>query len=877
MGATARAQLATIRGTVVDTTSRTPVEAASVAIAGVRSSLTRADGRFSLDVRAGSYTVRVTRIGYLPFTRAVDLAAGKVLDLDVPLTRTATSIDPVVSIGTRSAGRTATSSAVPVDVISHDEIERSGLGETWEVIQRLIPSVNVTRVPLNDDQVRAINLRGMTPDYVLVLVNGKRRHTTSIVQTGPVMFGTSPADINAIPTSAIDRIEVLREGASAQYGSDAIAGVVNIILKTGERSEAEASFGSTYSNEGGRSFQDGRHRSISVTEGKTRRGGAGFTVTAQLRDRLPTNRGYPDARPQYFPGDPRNGAPPRVSVQLGDAESRDASMIATGSYPIVPSIEAYAAAGVAQRRGTSGAGDYRPASSDNTVRALYPDGYLPRVVSDIRDFTGVIGSRGETLGWHWDLSSAIGGNSFHLDVENTNNVSLGEASPTRFHAGKLALAQWSNNLDVNRPILAGRIPMTAAAGLELRRDHYRIRAGEPDSWRDGGARIVDGPHDGRPAPVGSQGLLGFRPADEVSAWRTSTAAYVDLEGHPARTLLIGAAGRTEHFSDFGSTTNGRLTLRYEPVQGIAVRGVAGTGFRAPSLIQSYYSTTRVARIPGLAGDENPVVRTLPVSSPEAKLLGARPLVPEKSVNVSGGFVFTLPRLPVVTADVYVTDVARRIVMSGIFSDTTIARFFSEHGLRGVAGGNYFANAIDTRTRGLDIVATHGVMLGRSSLRFTGAYNRNETRVTHVIDVPPELSAYQSTLFDRGDSGTVQVAQPRSVVSLTTGFTGRRFSADVHNQRFGRITFISATSSDLDQTFGAKWITDLSASARLTRRFRLGATVSNLFDVYPDEWKDFDRGTAGVLSFGGTIRYAAGHSPYGINGRTIYVHLSYRGK
>jgi iron complex outermembrane receptor protein len=265
-----------------------------------------------------------------------------------------------------------------------------------------------------------------------------------------------------------------------------------------------------------------------------------------------------------------------------------------------------------------------------------------------------------------------------------------------------------------------------------------------------------------------------------------------------------------------------------------------------------------------------------VASPEAQLLGAQPLRPEQSVNLSAGLVVTLPHLPVVTADFYAIEVDKRIVLSGLFSDSTIARFFAEHGLRGIAGGQYFTNAIDTKTRGVDVVATHGFLVGRSgTVRLTGAYNRTETRITHVMAVPPQLKAYQSSLFNRSDSGRIETAQPRSNVVLTADWSADRFSFDLNNQRFGRIVFVSLTDPVLDQTLHAKWITDVSASYRVTRKLRLGATVGNLFDVYPDDWKDFSQGTTGVMSFGGTIRYPAGQSPFGVNGRMVYVHLSYR--
>ena len=874
----AKAQSAIVEGFIKDAASGKPVENARVLVVDAgQTALARSDGTYRIRISAGSFILRVTRLGYAPATGAIEVTAGQNSKLDFSLMRSAALIDPIVSVGTRSRDRTATSSAAPVDVISSETIGTAGLPETWEVIQRSIPSANVTRVPLLDDQIRAISLRGLSPDHVLVLVNGKRRHNTAIVQQGPVMNGTSPVDINGIPSSAIERIEVLRDGAAAQYGSDAIAGVVNVILKSGEQSEATASFGSNYSSEGGRDFRDGQYRSLALSRGRTFQNGSAIFATAQYRDRGRTNRAYPDPRPQYFPGDPRNQNPPRISAVLGDAQASDLGIQLVGNYPLTAAIELYATSGASRRDGLSTPPNFRPARSDNTVRALYPDGYLPEIATRIFDYSTVVGGRGMLQGWHWDLSSSAGSNSFRYSVDKTNNVSLGTASATGFYAGMLRFRQWTSNLDVSRKVVVGpSIPLTVAAGTELRRDFYRISAGEPDSWRDGGVPILDGPDAGRFAPVGAQGFIGFRPSDEISPSRTDLAGYVDVEGTFLPTLLIGLAGRTERYSDFGSRNNARLSMRFEPFTGVAFRGTVGTGFRAPSLIESYFSTTSVTRIPGVSQDAPLTVRTLPVASPEAQLLGARPLRPEESVNVSAGIVVTIPRLPVVTVDYYAINLNDRIVLSGDFLDSTVAKLFLDHGLTGIAGGQYFTNAIDTRTRGIDIVATHGFLTGKSgTLQLTGAYNRTETKIVHVASMPADLRAYQSSLFGRTDSAAIEVDRPRSDLTLSTAWSAKRFTFEVHNQRFGRVSFVHVANSALDQTLTPKWITDASSSYRLTQKLRLLVAISNAFDVYPDDWKDFNKGVNGRLSFGGTIRYPAGFSPFGVSGRRVSIKLSYR--
>jgi iron complex outermembrane receptor protein len=872
----AEAQTATVTGTITASGSGRPLSGATIAVVETGySARSRGDGTYALRVPPGSYTLRATSIGFAPATRIVEAGSGGTVREDIALERSAVPIDPLVSIGARGHERTATKSAVPVDVISTHAIESTGLPETWEIIQRLVPSANVTRVPLQDDHVRALSLRGLSPEHVLVLVNGKRRHNVAIVQIGPVMAGTSPVDLSGIPPSAIERIEVLRDGAAAQYGSDAIAGVVNVILKRIDRPEAALSLGSTYTSEGGREFRDGRNAAVSLGHGKVFQDGASFSISAQLRDRDPTNRAYPDPRRQYFPGDPRNDDPPKVRVQLGDVEATDAAVQLAGSFPLAGHAELYAMSGTFHRAGLATTTDYRTAMSDNTVRALHPEGFLPGIGSRMLDFSSTVGGRGTARGWRWDLSSTAGSNSFRFDVGNTNNVSLGSASPTSFYVGSVRFAQWTSNFDISRSGTIGALPVVAAAGAEVRRDSYRIRSGEPDSWRDGGVPILDGPAAGRPAPVGSQGLVGYRPSDETNARRTSVAAYADFDGSMSRSIRIALAGRSEHYSDFGSTHNARASVRAEPAGGIALRAAFGTGFRAPSLIHSFYSTTRAARIIGAADIGQVTIRTLPVGSPEAKLLGAQPLMPERSINLSAGLVLTFRKLPTLTADYYAIDVDDRIIQTGNFFDSTIARMFAERGFRGVGGGNYFANAIDTKTRGLDVVAAHGFSAGNSeTIRLTATYNRSETSITRVSAMPAELSAYQTDFFGRDDSARVEVAQPRSGGSIGLGWSGSRATLDLNNRRFGRTVFLS-TNRSLDQVFGAKWITDISGSYRFTRRLRVTATAVNLFDAYPDEWRDFSNGVAGVISFGGTIRYPAGHAPFGINGRRLQLRLTYR--
>jgi iron complex outermembrane receptor protein len=841
---------------------------AAVRVAGSRGGTpTRTDGTYRVRLPPGRHELQVRAIGYAAQSRVVTVDADATTTEDFRLEASAALLDEIVTIGTRRLDRTVARSMAPVDVLSEELLASTGAPELWQALQRLVPSLNVPQYPLGDDGMRPITLRGMNPDQVLVLVNGKRRHSSAIVAGGPRLNGTTPVDVNTIPMIAIERIEILRDGAAAQYGSDAIAGVVNVVLKSGERREARASFGQVVSAEGGRSFRDGRDAGVGVTYGAPVGVRGSVTVSAEVHDRGATNRAYPDTR---------DANPLRITSHEGNGAARDVRAFVNGSLSLGPRTELYAFGGVSRRDG-SGRSLFRRANDTRTVRSLHPEGFLPELGSVVVDASGLVGARATLLGWQWDASSVIGGNGVRSTVHNSNNVSFGNASPTDFYAGRLAVMQWTTNLDLSRPVRVGlAAPANVALGAEIRREHYEIDAGEPASYEDGGVRILDGPSAGQLAPIGVQGNVGYRPIDAVRASRGNVAAYVDLEGDLSRRLSARVGGRVERYSDFGSATGGTIAARFAPIDGLAVRASAGTGFRAPSLTQSYLSTTSAVLrvVNGVNGPR--IVRTLPVRSAEAQALGAEPLRAETSVNVSAGVVVEPPDAPVITADYYAIDVDDRIVLSGTFDDPAVARLFADRGLRGIDGARFFTNAIDTRTCGIDVVARQGFRVeGAGMLYLTAAYNHARTEVTRISPAPAPLRAFDSLLFGRVERGKMERGQPHHTLILTADLSIGRVGLNANVQRFGQASLLDATNPARDQTVHARWITDLGLSYVLRRRWRVGVSVSNLFDVYPEEWRDYVLGASGVLSMGGVFRYPGGISPFGMNGRTVYARVSYR--
>jgi iron complex outermembrane recepter protein len=866
-----------LTGVVTHAATGNPIAGATVRIdAAQRAQVTESDGRFRIASPPGSTTVRVTAIGFAPFARVVEIVGGQSTTIEVTLQANPTLLDAVVAVGTRRQDRTLAESPVPVDVIAGNLMENTGLIETPGQLQRVVPSVNTPRLPIGDNGFRPVTLRGLAPHHVLVLVNGKRRHQAAAILAGPSVPFASFTDLNAIPTSAVDHIEILRDGAAAQYGSDAIGGVVNVLLKSGWRREAQVTVGQTHTHEGDRTFTDGRFVDATAALGVAATSGAFLTVSGEVRQRGLSNRAYPDARPQWFPGDPRNDAPPVVSSHHGDGTMRDALTFLSAEFPVSRFAEAYTFGGLAVRSDLIPDAFFRRPLDVRTVRSVHPDGFRPDILQSIRDVSTVAGMRGTVGAWRWDLSSGWGSNRVAYTVRNSNNVSLGAESPTTFYAGRIATQQWTNSADAAIDLTFRETPLTLSGGVEHRTDFYQIRGGDPDSWRDGGVPILDGPFAGAPAPVGAQGFFGFRTADEVSARRSNVAAYLEAENRPNERLLLQVAGRTERYTDFGYTTDGKLAARLTIAHGFAVRGSAGTGFRAPALMQEYLSKTAhdLQFVGGVPTWIN--VRTFPVNSPEAQLMGAQPLRPERSVNLGAGVAFSRPGFPVMTVDYYDVSIRDRIAVGSNVTDTAIVRVLEEHGFGGVAGGTYFRNGLDTRTRGTDIVATHFVSLASAGeIALFGAYNTTRTRVTHVAPLPAELAGGDIVMFGRSQIGVLEHGQPHNTITLGVNYRAGQLGLNVDSRNSGPTALLWDDPASGDQTQPARWITNLNMSYQFSRRMRVAVSVANLFDVYPSEWRDFRDGLAAQgASMQGIFRYH-GISTFGSSGRVLSLRLGYR--
>ncbi len=880
-GSALQAQTGTVTGRVTESGNSESVSGARIVVVGtLQSAASRADGSYTLRLSPGVHVLRATKIGYAPGIDTVTVSAGATLTQDFALTSTPIGLDQIVVTGTRATDRTVLEAPVPVDVLSGPEIVQTGRSETSQVLQMLAPSINFPRPSVNDgtDHVRPATLRGLGPDQTLVLINGKRRHTTALVHVNQsVGRGSTSVDLNAIPANAIERVEILRDGAAAQYGSDAIAGVINIILKSEAATALSSSIGRTFSEYkglGGKAtYDDGKVIQLDGNFGRAILGTGFVHVSGEFRDRDSTNRTRVDTSSQCNAGDARcSPVPAGINIYdeklsqswSGDSKSRDFTLFLNSELPLQSGVRLYGFGGYGMRDG-QGAGFFRRSRDDRTVRAIYPNGFLPKIASDIRDASASVGVRGAFRDWNWDLSGGYGGNSFEFTIENTANTSLGAASPTTFYAGALRNSQLTANFDVARLFPSTAVGnLNVAVGAEARRDGFQLERGDEPSYAVGSSPILDGPNAGKLAPPFSQVFPGFRPVDEADASRTNVGGYVDLEVTPVQQLLLAVAGRAENYSDFGSTVDGKFAGRLEFFPGVALRGAVQTGFRAPTLSQSNFSSvaTNFVTINGVSTPFE--IRTFAVGSAGAELLGAKALKPEQSVNLSAGLTARASNNLSVSADYYDVKIEDRVVLSGNFIDVSVRTLLANNGIPGVSGARYFTNAIDTRTKGLDVVLNYGMNFGSAGiLRFTGGYNQNKTRVTRVSATPPQLAAVSTALFDRIQRALFEKGQPKNSIRLTLNHVFRNLTTNLHASRFGEFTiFQTATNGSGDATYDPQWVADAAVSYKFGGGVNLTVGANNVLDSYPDTLKSANQ-TRGIYIF-------SGQSPAGFNGRYGYV-------
>ena len=751
--------------------------------------------------------------------------------------------DTVVITGTRAKDRTVLTSAVPIDVLSGDDLRRAAGadGNLAAALQTLLPSFNFPRQSNSSgaDHVRAAQLRGLSPDQVLVLVNGKRRHTAAVVNIdSKIGKGTNPVDFNSIPLNAIKRVEVLRDGAGAQYGSDAIAGVIDIVLDDAPQGgEIEASLGTHYTKfePTGQRLTDGQAADLRAKTGIALDGGfarVGIEASAHKR----TDRAGLDQIPFFEQQTPDNLAlQGQRNFRPGEPEVQGLNLWGNGGAKLGTAADGYAFA-TYNRRNSVGAAFFRYPDSTGNVKSVYPQGFLPETTGTNQDLS-LVGGATVTLAadWFFDASLAYGRNDFDYGVRNSINASLGAASPTHFDLGTFHFDQLTANGDFTRELrIAGLAePLTLALGAEARREGFRTGAGDPASY-------AAGTSGGDP---GAQAGPGLQPGDAAKLSRNIVGAYVDLSGELSKSLWADAALRHDRYSDFGSATTGKLSARWAVTPAAALRAAVSNNFRAPSLAQSGSSFTVLGLGDGGALTQ---VRLLPVDHPVAKTLGAQPLKAETSHNLSAGLTLQPARDTSLSIDAYRIDIDKRITLSQRFAV-------------GADSFNFFTNAIATRTEGIDLVANHSAKFNGAELELSLASSFNRTKIRQIDPAAGVGVEEINTLTD---------APPRQRHVLSARWREGAWSW------LGRLTRQGETTRVLDfgggytptQTFAATWQLDLEGEYRVNKQWSVALGAENIGDVYPTRSID-------DISYFGNLPYDV-LSPVGFNGAFYYVKVRY---
>lgn len=777
-------------------------------------------------------------------------------------------IETIVVTGSRSMERSVLQSPVPVDTFSAQDVRDSGAlaGEFGEALATLVPSFNFLRQSNSgtSDHVRAGQLRGLSPDQMLVLVNGKRRHTSAVVNSETkIGRGTAAVDFNTLPLNAINHVEVLRDGAGAQYGSDAIGGVINIILdRESVRPEFNVGYGAhvTDFDAVNEKITDGQTLILDGKAGLTLASGGFFNAGFDLKRRNATDRAGFDQIPFFYPATPANLAlKGERNYAKGDPDVHDANVWFNGEQQLGSNI--LYAFGTLGRRDTQGATFFRYPDESRNVPAIYPQGYRPVTTGENRDHSLTVGMSSRLGEWTTDTSATLGGNRFAYGAKNSLNASYGAASPTSFDSGEYLLDQLSVNADIVRamPIETAMGTLHVAAGAEYRKEKFRTRQGDAASWQAGPFS----------ADIGAQGALGLTPADVAREAREVYSVYLNVANQATDRLLLDAAARLEHYTDFGDELTGKLSGYYELSEDYGLRGAISNSLRAPALSQIGFSDRSTN-----FGDNRILVNTvtLPVANPIALSLGASALKPETSLNTSIGFTAQPSNSVSLSLDAFQIDVENRITLSDRLFGTTLVNFVqAQPGGAGVESVRFFTNAIDTQTRGIDLIVTHEAPLFDGDLTLTFGYSYAKTEIDRFTATPSQLRALDSSfqLIGVEEINTIEESAPRQKSSLLTTWSRNDLSLVNRIHYFGSVVRVFNFGGGFEprQRYGSEVGVDIEGNYL----FRPGVTVTlgvnNVLDNYADL-------SSADINFFGNLPHDV-LSPIGESGRYVYSSLNMR--
>lgn len=904
-----------IQGVILDKQDNLSLIGASVAIKGAAiGTTTDIDGSFSLTAKTGDVLI-VSYTGYSSTKVTVDGRETYTIYLSSGL-----ELDQITVVGSRGKPRTDVDRPVPVDVVTAKELQSTGQTDLGQMVQFSSPSFNSAKYGVNGTTNYAdpASLRGMGPDQSLVLVNGKRRHQFSTLNLNVAPgLGNVVTDLNSVPSGALKRIEVLRDGAAAQYGSDAIAGIINLSLRDqSDGGTFTTTFGAHNSTpgdaaSGNRTFKDGFTIKNSLNYGfGLGKEGSYANFTLEHFAFAGTNRSdfyaggiypsLPEDQPRdgdgniiptddypYSTDNPREerGVYPQddfVVGNYGSNENETKQAFANINYPIGnKGLNLYAFGGFSKKNILAFGFFRNPGRYSRAVLTVFPDGYVPELPGQSSDYSVAVGiNRVLADNWNFDLSYTKGHNDLELFNNNSTNPSLGSATPTEFYVGKYWFEQDIINADVSKNLgaVGPFVGLNLAFGAQYRTDRYQQFLGSPESFAVG-PLAVDG------KDVGASARPGIQDVNDLE--RSNAAVYVDVEADLSEKLLFTTALRYENYSDFGGNVSGKLATRYKFADNFAVRGSYNRGFRAPSIAQ-------LGTINNTSTVQNGTIfitRQVPSNDGRLSQLGIEDPKAEISDNFNLGFTAKLADgALLITADAYQITIDERIVISERLNTAdypaVAALFPNEKEIR------FFTNHVDTRTQGVDVVIAYKRAFAENhSFNASLAATFNRTEVTGQKDTPAEILAGASDdaldlkLLGATATELIEVAVPRQKILLNATYRINKFGVTVRATRFGEVEAFSRGLSGEDanvtcneagtrcvQTFSAKVVTDLSASFYFSETFTVTAGANNIFDVYPDKYNNTANGFVGQASSyaSGQIPYSRNSNQFGFNGRYLYV-------
>ncbi|MCP3931259.1 MAG: TonB-dependent receptor [Bacteroidetes bacterium] len=848
-----------LKGRVVDDVNDEPLIGVNIQIKNTSiGTSTDLDGNFSLNFDGTPTVLVFSYTGYQPLEHALtstDFLEVRMLE--------GIELDDVVVVGSRFAPRTVITSPVPIDNVKIGDLITTGQNSFDKMLHYTIPSFNSTQQTISDATAHfdPADLRGVGPSRTLVLVNGKRKNASSLVYINDTPGkGEVGVDMKSIPSAAIERIEILRDGASAQYGSDAIAGVINIILKD-EYKYTDVNIHSGITTEGD-GFSMGYDLNTGFKIGKN-----GFlNLTTSFSDQKETNRAPSPGGDGLFGvifGDDAilNGTHPwlvqnpDMGMHVGTPNMTQADVFYNLELPLGSNAEFYGFGGLTYRKGLSYALYRTPywVSDDHNIfhepGETY-EGFQPTFETNIFDNTLAFGVRGEKSGWMFDLSHISGSNTVDYTVGNSQNLDLGAQSPTTFNTGGYEFRNNVSNLDISRQFGIA----TVSVGSEFRTENFVAIAGEEASYIGNGA----------------QSFPGIQPQNEVDKDRYNVGVYADIVLDVTKDFLIGGAARFEEYSDFGDNFSWKVNARYKMMDDrLSIRASASTGFRAPSLHQRYLSNVQTLVSGGTISNQG----TFNNESPVIRQLEVDPLKDETASNISIGAAFKPATGLYISVDYYKVDVDDRIVYSSSIasSDSTTAVYQILNDAN-ITSLKFFTNAVNTSTSGVDIVANYSTDLGSAKLGINAAANFNKTDIEGKINTPKPISAAGVDVFDRKEQSRILSARPNQKVMLGLSYTKGDFKAVLNNTYFGEVTWQHATDANNDQTFGSKFVTDLYFDYRVSKNLGLSLAVNNLFNVYPDK---IDPKGDFTTDLGGRFQYPWEVNQFGFQGTIISGKLNIR--